>query len=272
MERAAKLSEWRKAQKFVELSSSREERLAAYSDDGNHVAFVSNRSGDFDIWVAKADGSNARQLTDLGTLSGSLAWSPDGKHIAFDRTVNGNWDVYILGVGGGQPQRLTDSPTDDMVVNYSRDGTEIYFNSNRSGEYQIWKVSTAGGTPVQVTKRGGYFGIESVDREHFYYSQSSIGPLHRLNLKTGEDVRVLDSVWPLCFAVSSQGIFYVPGAGGELQGKLNYFEFRTGRTTTITTLNAPAAEGVTISPDERTLLFSQKDQIGSDLTLVNGFR
>ena len=144
MERATKLSEWRKAQKFVELSSSREERLAAYSNDGSHVAFVSNRSGGFDIWVARADGSNARQLTDLGTLSGSLAWSPDGKTIAFDRTVNGNWDVYILGVGGGEPQRLTDSPTDDMVVNYSRDGSEIYFNSNRSGEYQIWKVSTAG--------------------------------------------------------------------------------------------------------------------------------
>jgi Tol biopolymer transport system component len=272
VERPSKFSEWRKAQKFVALSSSRDERLAVYSYDGSKVAFVSNRSGAFDIWVANADGSNTRQLTDLGTLSGSLAWSPDGRNIAFDRTVNGNWDVYILGVGGGAPQRLTDSPHDDMVVNYSRDGSEIYFNSNRTGKYQIWKVATAGGTPVQVTKDGGYFGMESIDREHFYYSESSdTGPLHRINLKTGEDVEILQDVWPLCFAVSSQGVFYVPGID-DTQGVVNYFDFRTGRSTTVASLNAPAGEGVTISPDERTLLFSQRDQIGSDLMLVNGFR
>ena len=56
-----------------------------FSPDGRRIAFTSKRSGDVTIWVAAADGSEARQLTP-GTWGwqGSPHWSPDGHSIAFD--------------------------------------------------------------------------------------------------------------------------------------------------------------------------------------------
>lgn len=60
---------------------------AAWSPDGGRLAFVRSRDGSerhvMDLWLADADGGNARQAThELASISG-LSWSPDGARIAF---------------------------------------------------------------------------------------------------------------------------------------------------------------------------------------------
>jgi Tol biopolymer transport system component len=67
---------------------NQENNLAAWSPDGNWMAVVrrdlSAAMGD-QIWLMRADGSQARQLTDApNVLHGSLEWSPDGRYILFD--------------------------------------------------------------------------------------------------------------------------------------------------------------------------------------------
>jgi imidazolonepropionase-like amidohydrolase/Tol biopolymer transport system component len=58
-----------------------------YAPDGKHLAFISDRSGSENLWVADADGQHARQLSDLHGYVGygaitSPVWSPDGRTIA----------------------------------------------------------------------------------------------------------------------------------------------------------------------------------------------
>ena len=50
----------------------------AYSADGKHIAFCSNRTGSYEIWVMDANGKDERQLTELGTRSTFPDFSPDG--------------------------------------------------------------------------------------------------------------------------------------------------------------------------------------------------
>jgi len=55
--------------------------FAVWSPDGQHIAFNSDRGGQWSLYVMNADGSNPRRLYDL-TEPGWAAWSPDGKWIA----------------------------------------------------------------------------------------------------------------------------------------------------------------------------------------------
>src|SRR5690606_17587888 len=62
------------------IDSSFVNELPEYSPDGSQVAFVSNRTGSFQIWIANADGSSPRQITNFKTTEiMRVAWHPSGK-------------------------------------------------------------------------------------------------------------------------------------------------------------------------------------------------
>ena len=55
-----------------------------WSPDGAHLAFISKRDGDPQVYIADADGSNVRKLTALsGGVQAPMVWSPDGTKLAF---------------------------------------------------------------------------------------------------------------------------------------------------------------------------------------------
>jgi len=54
-----------------------------WSPDSRHIAFVSDRVGTSQIWLADADGANPRQVTNLATEAGGVLFSPDGKNLVF---------------------------------------------------------------------------------------------------------------------------------------------------------------------------------------------
>ena len=147
-----------------------------FSPDGKRIVFASYRSGNAEIWVADADGSNAAQLTSFGgPLTGTPRWSPDGRWIAFDSRPNGRSGVFVLGVEGGVPRRLTPPATDAFVPSWSRDGKWIYFCWNRGGDLDIWKMPADGGEAVQVTNTGGFEARESGDAKWLYFTKPPPG-------------------------------------------------------------------------------------------------
>jgi dipeptidyl aminopeptidase/acylaminoacyl peptidase len=63
------------------------DRFARWSPDGNLIAFQSDRSGKYQIWVIHEDGSGLRQITEEpeGVVAGPV-WSPDGRRLAYNRS------------------------------------------------------------------------------------------------------------------------------------------------------------------------------------------
>ena len=111
---------------------------ASWSPDGTQIAFASKSSGNLDIDVANADGSDVRQLTTDPGTDEFPEWSPDGRSIVFDSNMNGSFDIYEIGVDGTGLIRLTDNTARDERPEFSPDGTQIAFDSNRSGNFDIW--------------------------------------------------------------------------------------------------------------------------------------
>ena len=87
------------------------------SPKGQQVAFMSQRQGNWDVYVANLDGSNLRRLTDSPANDGLPAWSPDGRTIAFVTDREGPWAIWAMRPDGSQQRRLFEigGPLDGQV-------------------------------------------------------------------------------------------------------------------------------------------------------------
>ncbi|MEK7406378.1 MAG: DPP IV N-terminal domain-containing protein [Acidobacteriota bacterium] len=99
-----------------------------WSPDGRRLAFISNRSGHFEIWTLNPNGTGLRQLTHLfGSNVYSAAWAPDGARFAC--SFNGGAATYI--VEADSPQRpeaieaLKEPPELFVANDWSRDGKKL---------------------------------------------------------------------------------------------------------------------------------------------------
>ena len=117
----------------------------AWSPDGRTVAYVSNRSGAWNLWSIDIDGGDPRPLTTGTDEDRFPAFSPDGQRIAFASRRSGNWDVWVINRDGTGLSQLTTHRMDDLAPAWNRDGTRIAFDSYRDFEYSIYVMDADGG-------------------------------------------------------------------------------------------------------------------------------
>ena len=275
---------WRRKLDSLQASAPAERFMASttiesgpqFSPDGSMIAFESTRSGAYEVWVCRSDGSNVLQLTHFNSVTGTPRWSPDGQQIAFDSRASGNADIFVMDSRGGSPRKLTNESSTDVVPSWSRDGRWIYFASDRSGEWQMWKTPSASGAAVQVTRHGGYGGFESIDGKFLYYAKGATVPgLWRIPTTGGEEAEVIGSLGPGYWGywgVVENGLYSLDTTG---KPGIVFFDFNTGRTTRLFDLESrPAREatGLGVSPDGRTILYTQLDALSRDIALVENYR
>jgi Tol biopolymer transport system component/DNA-binding winged helix-turn-helix (wHTH) protein len=258
------------------ISSTRMESGPQFSPDGTKIVFESTRSGAYEVWMCRSDGSGFIQLTHYNSVSGTPRWALDGQQIAFDSRAPGNPDIFVVDSQGGSPRRLTREPSSEVVPSWSRDGRWVYFASDRTGGWEVWKMPSTGGPAVQVTRHGGFAAFESPDGRFLYYAKGLKVPgIWRIPTSGGEEVELISSLeagyWGY-WAVVENGIYYL-----DMTAKpgINFFDITTHRTTRVFDLeNRPAIEapGLAVSSDKKTILYTQLDTLSSDIILVENFR
>jgi hypothetical protein len=89
----------------------------------------------------------------------------------------------------------------------------------------------------------------------------------------GEEVKVLDSTHLYAeWTVGKQGIYFFTPPNKQGRSDICLYKFATGKINKILTIERNLYYRIAISPDERTILYTQFDQAGSDLMLVENFR
>ena len=83
---------------------------------------------------------------------------------------------------------------------------------------------------------------------------------------------MLPSVVWRAFSLVNEGIYFIPEPGTDGKSSIQFLSFATGKVKTVAPISGSPAEGLSVSPDGRSLLFSQVDEAGSDLMLVENFR
>lgn len=146
----------------------------AWSPDGTHIAFDSDREGKAGIYVMNADGSN---LTRVSSSTGDEffpSWSPDGSRLAFVSLRDGDPEIFVMNADGSQPTNLTENNEFDGLPAWSPDGTRIAFVS-----LGAMKVMNADGSGVAISPwaSANYGPVWSPDSTRFVYATLSPGSL-----------------------------------------------------------------------------------------------
>jgi Tol biopolymer transport system component/DNA-binding winged helix-turn-helix (wHTH) protein len=245
----------------IRAKSTTVEQHPRFSPDGNLLAFVSDRSGDREVWVAGRDGENARQLTDMAELIvGYPRWSPDGSRIAFHAsTADDTRTIYAVEVDTGATTRLFNGC---CPGGWSADGQWLYA-TEIGPRNQVQRIDVASGRRETLFEGEG--ATESADGRYLLYSRSAepgyfrrLVPAHP-GSSVGPEERLVTDYVPSRggLAPVADGFFYLGlTPSGEPRAIRFYdYELREARDIVVP---APAdvAYGLTASPDGRELLLA----------------
>ncbi|MFW9804566.1 MAG: FHA domain-containing protein [Candidatus Thorarchaeota archaeon] len=92
----------------LQLTQDPSDTNPAVSPDGQGVAFMSFRGGNWDVYAVNIDGTGLTQLTTDTADDGLPAWSPDERTIAFVSNRDGQWSIWAMNVDGRNQRPLFD--------------------------------------------------------------------------------------------------------------------------------------------------------------------
>ncbi len=120
-----------------------------WSPDGKWIAFLSDRSGREEIWIADERGKNHKKLTDADTEKGSLTWAPDSKSLLYSANDR---KLYRVEVESGASKAIASSEAGQIAnPQLSPDGAWIsYTKADRNLRPHVYVAPAAGGPEVHV--------------------------------------------------------------------------------------------------------------------------
>ena len=118
-----------------------------WSPDGKHIAFATDRNGNFDVYLVTAEGGVAKRITTNSASEIPLAFSPDGKEIYFTAQIQkaaenvqfaSAWitELYKVSIEGGRPEQVVAVPVSSM--SFDKDGKSFLYYDRKGGE-NVWR-------------------------------------------------------------------------------------------------------------------------------------
>ncbi len=111
----------------------------ALSPNGELLAFASDRTGFWELYLLHLRTLEIRQLTATADYEAHPTWSPDGRWLAYEAYSGSDLDIWILAIDGGQPPiQLTNHPGMDVAPSWDPRGRRIAFISDRDGSADVF--------------------------------------------------------------------------------------------------------------------------------------
>jgi Tol biopolymer transport system component/DNA-binding winged helix-turn-helix (wHTH) protein len=244
--------------------STRAENWPAFAPTDDRLMFVSDRSGEPQLWLQPADGSAPFALTQHHALDIALPnWSPDGKRAAYIARGSGRSELYVVEIDAAQSRRVSDADENVRFATFSSDGTQLLYVSDRSGTWQLWRRTLAGGPGEQIGHASA-FNASDIGDGRIYLTHARDDGLYALDPASGSEERISGSVryWNMHgWRAVRGGVYYLGEAPADAAYKegegatLYFLPFAGGPPAPVMHLPAAAREPYfSLSSDGRRLV------------------
>jgi Tol biopolymer transport system component len=137
----------------------------------NRIAFMSDRDGNWEIYVMDRDGSNLVNLTNSPGADGIPIYASGLGRLAFASDRDGpTMDIYLMDLDGGNVVNLTNTPdSNEIPIAWSPNGEYLAFAGDQGGSTGIFLIHATGEGLVNLSERenAGAFGDWSPETDSF---------------------------------------------------------------------------------------------------------
>lgn len=273
------------------------ECLPVWSPDSRHIAFASDRNGNFDVFVMPANGGTAQRLTTHSAAELPSAFSPDGKYVLFSASIQdpatsalfptgAMTELYRVPAAGGRTEQVLGTPaesvhfnpTGDFFLYQDRKGFEDEWRKHHTSSItrDVWRYDIHTGKHTNLTNREGEDRnpVLSPDGQTVYFLSERNGGsfnVYSLPLDNPQAVEVVTSfkTHPVRFLSMSgngtlcygyDGEIYTQTANGAPR-KVAINIIRDDQEK-IATLNLTGgATSATVSPDGKQIAFVNRGEV-----------
>lgn len=252
-----------------------DDNYPSWSPSGKEIAFTSNRSGNYEIYVMDNDLKNVRAITNNKANNFWPSWVDDQK-IVFDSNLDGNEEIYSISKNGGNLTRLTNNQKAyDAVANTSKSG-KILFDSNPDKDElaDVWTMASDGTGLKRLTDGDFSFGHGSwsPDEKKVVFKKRSSDSVHELFEMNadGSNSKQLTSLGFISYqpSYSPDGSSVVFASKQDGDFDIYVLDIKTQQIKKLFNNDRPEARA-TYSPDGKSILFSSKTEQGWRIKIFN---
>ncbi|MEM7297238.1 MAG: winged helix-turn-helix domain-containing protein [Bacteroidota bacterium] len=257
----------------VIANSSRHELLGVLSPDKSRIAYISNRSGSFQLWLYHFENEKSEKLTSLkGRLHfDRVSWSLDGNSILAGIRDEGKTKIVRISVENGQSETLLEDDNLNRFPKYHTMG-EVHFISDRSGQRELWSFSTE----TRKTKKLSHL-TQPIDYAEIgedgmlYFSKSNVNGIWKstlegknetsLTMNNHEDV----SNWQM---IGSSIYFLNRSTYPPTISELNTSDYKVSKILELSPGNQSEYIRFSVSSDQSSIVYNYSDHFESDIVLL----
>lgn len=239
------------------------------------IAYVTKAGNRHNLWVADADGENARSALTSPEPIISPSWAPGGGQLAYVSFESRKPVIYTHEVASGRRRLLANFRGSNSAPAWSPDGKTVVAALTLSGNAQLYAVDANGGEPRRLSQSSSIDTepVFSVDGQQIYFVSDRGGSpqIYRMPAAGGAAQRVtFNGNYNISPALSPDGrwLAFISRINGAF--RLHAMELATGNVTALT--DSSADESPSFAPNSRLIIYATRDKGAEALmtTTVDG--